>query len=348
MNKVKYIKQLFLYISKLLGLFWFSRYLTRKGLRILCYHGFALTDESMFRPKYFMNHNIFQRRLEYLKKHDYPILNLEKALYELRNGTLPDCTTVITFDDGSWSVYNFAVNLLKKNSFPATIYVTTYYCQKETPIFRLVIQYMFWKTTKDSLDIYDLDHALSGRFNLNKDEEKDKVTWKIINFGEKRCEEQQRLILEGRLGELLNVDFHQIYSMRILSLVTCNEIRSLVSDGMDIQLHTHRHKPCSDDSQFIREIADNKSALEPLVGKPLEHLAYPEGFFNRKLWPYIEAAGIKSAATCESGLNYFDTPSFELKRFLDGNNISNIEFEAEMSGYSELLRLLRSALRNVF
>src|SRR4029077_9557706 len=42
-----------LHVSKCLGLFHMARYLTRRGVRILCYHGFSLDGESTFRPKLF-------------------------------------------------------------------------------------------------------------------------------------------------------------------------------------------------------------------------------------------------------------------------------------------------------
>jgi hypothetical protein len=51
-----------------------------------------------------------------------------------------------------------------------------------------------------------------------------------------------------------------------------------------------------------------------------------------------------SATTCDTGLNHSDAPPLTLDRFLDGNNISWIEFKAEMSGFSDLLRKARSGL----
>jgi len=50
--------------------------------------------------------------------------------------------------------------------------------------------------------------------------------------------------------------------------------------------------------------------------------------------------GIKSAVTCTSGVNDENTHPYKLKRFLDGENISQIEFEAEMCGFLEICRRL--------
>ena len=55
----------------------------------------------------------------------------------------------------------------------------------------------------------------------------------------------------------------------------------------------------------------------------------------------MAALGIKSATTIEPGLNYADTPRFALKRVVDGHPVSDIEFEAEMTGFMEIVRALR-------
>lgn len=343
-------KRIFLYLSKYFGLFFLSRYLTRRGLRILCYHGFSLDDESSFRPKLFIRQETFRRRLELLRARGYPILSLETALRCLDCGDQPNGATVITIDDGYYSTQKIACTLLNEFSAPATIYVTTYYSMKDTPVFRLVVQYIFWKTVEESLNLSDLDRSLSGSFLLSNVEDKENVTWRVIRFGEERCSEHQRIALAKRLGELLSVDFEEICKARKLSLLNGKEIQYLaVHDrDIDIQLHTHRHRLPAEEPNAINEINENRNFLEPLVGKKLQHLCYPSGEWSEEWWLWLSAAGIKSAVTCEAGLNYAETPRLGLKRFLDGGNITQIEFEAELAGYSELLRQVRSGWRRLW
>jgi len=54
---------------------------------------------------------------------------------------------------------------------------------------------------------------------------------------------------------------------------------------------------------------------------------------------------VESAVTCDTGLNYADTPRLALKRFLDCQHVSEIEFEAELSGLKEIMRKARSVIR---
>ncbi|HKA02037.1 MAG TPA: hypothetical protein VKE70_36250 [Candidatus Solibacter sp.] len=97
------LKQLLLSSGKSIGLFALSRYLTRRRLRVLCYHGFALDDEYQFRPGMFIEADRFQRRLRYLFEKRFPVLSLGDALERLEVGTLPSRATVITIDDGFYS-----------------------------------------------------------------------------------------------------------------------------------------------------------------------------------------------------------------------------------------------------
>src|SRR5438067_1858868 len=54
-------------IMKLCGLFHVARYITRDGLRIICYHGFAVAEEHKFRGRLFIRKELFLRRIEYLR-----------------------------------------------------------------------------------------------------------------------------------------------------------------------------------------------------------------------------------------------------------------------------------------
>jgi len=95
------------------------------------------------------------------------------------------------------------------------------------------------------------------------------------------------------------------------------------------------------------EIQKNIAVLAPYSSKPLRHFCYPSGIWSEKQWPILADAGIRSATTCEPGLNSSLTRPFAMARFLDGEDVRPVEFEAEMQGYSELLRRTRGSLRRI-
>jgi peptidoglycan/xylan/chitin deacetylase (PgdA/CDA1 family) len=336
------VKRGFLLACKWLGLFRLARFATRRGLRILCYHGFSFSDEGDFRPRLFMRPETFQIRMQFLSSHKYPVLSLGQACEDLANRSLPNSAVAITIDDGFFGVFQSAWPVLRMHSFPATVYVTSYYAEKQNPIFRIAIQYMFWKTRQETLNSEDLGLPLSSVQPLRPQKQKEETMWEIIRFGESCLDEPGRCVLAEKLGKRLGVPYRTLLESRSLNLMNRKEIRALAEEGMDIQLHTHRHRLPGEFDLVQQEILQNRQCLEPLVGKKLRHLCYPSGIWSHQHWPWLETLEILTATTCDPGLNYPQTPRLGLRRFLDGENVSQIEFEAELSGFSELLRSARS------
>lgn len=336
------LKLVLLFVCRSLGLFRLTRWLTRDKLKILCYHGFALDDETRFRPKLFISGERFEQRLQAIRRHGLQVLPLDEAVERLYAGTLPKNALVITIDDGFHSVATVAAPKLRQHGLPATVYVTTYYVENATPIFRLVVQYMFWKTGQRQLRLAGLPWAADGLVDLGDAAQADKTLWACIRHGEANCSEAQRVELCRQLGELLGTPYETIQRARILHLMTPDEIRGLAGAGLDVQLHTHRHRfPGDDHEQALREIADNRRAIGQWVEGERRHFCYPSGLFEPRHFEWLDAMGVKSSTTCLPGLNAATTPRHGLRRFLDGENIHALEFEAALSGFSDLLRSLR-------
>ena len=110
-------------------------------------------------------------------------MTLDEALLRLREGKLKGNEIVITIDDGFYSVYALAVPILQKMGFTATIYVTTYYVTHKNPIFRLVIQYIFWKTSLKKLLLNDLVVGMEAAVGTTKGAEGEQTAGSIIEFG---------------------------------------------------------------------------------------------------------------------------------------------------------------------
>ncbi|MFX0197030.1 MAG: polysaccharide deacetylase family protein [Candidatus Hodarchaeota archaeon] len=284
---------------------------------------------------------LFAKRLAWLCRHKFKVLNLGEAIHRLQTGKLRRKTAVITIDDGFYSFYKYALLLLKQFNYPATIYITTYYVIKENPIFRLVVQYVFWKTKVDTFVIDGMLPQLKGRRPTKGQAARD-LMWQIIDYGERELTECQRVEVARKLCERLALDYGCLRNMRQLSLMNQGEITQLAKTGIDLQLHTHRHNLPADLDQLDKEINENREILEPLKGKPLEHLCYPSGIWDSQHWKLLKNLGIKTATTSDLGLNKPETHLFRLHRFLDRNDITELEFEAEMFGFKELLRSIKN------
>ncbi len=66
----------------------------------------------------------FKRQMEFLHKHRYNVVGLDKVVsYIEKKEKMPPRTVAITFDDGAYNNYSQAYPVLKKLSIPATIFV---------------------------------------------------------------------------------------------------------------------------------------------------------------------------------------------------------------------------------
>ena len=318
----------------------FSSLLTAGRLQILCYHGFSFQDEHLFRGKLFMAPEVFQRRLEWLRERRYNVLGLDDAVARLQAGKVKRKEIVITIDDGFHSVYALAAPILRAYGMRATIYVTSYYVTHGNPIFRLAIQYMAWKSSRDSVDLFGLGTDSSGTIALHDPRTAEQLRM-MYEFAEERLTEEQRVRIAREFGRRAGVDYDELVGTRRLSLMSPGEIEHLHGQGFDIQLHTHRHRLPMTTAGISREILDNRAVLSALTEDRLEHFCYPSGVFDPGQWPALSALGIRSATTCLPGFNTRATPVLGLRRFLDGQDIPMEEFAAEMFGLKDLYRRAR-------
>jgi peptidoglycan/xylan/chitin deacetylase (PgdA/CDA1 family) len=304
------------------GAFSVARWLTRDRLRILCYHGVSLADEHEFRSRLFMRPETFRRRLALLRRARYPVLPLGEALAALELGRLPPAATVITIDDG-WTGTALSMGpALREYGFPATLYVASYYMDRQTQVFNVACDYLLWRSGSRRLDLARVDPALAGVFEL----------------GNADARENAALALD--------MDPEAFRRSRVMSFMSREEARMLQAWGIDLQLHTHRHRlPLERFEDVQREFCDNRASLAGIAGPSLVHFCYPSGEYRPHQLPWLERCGIASATTTRGGFNRRGAPRYELKRFLDAEDIDELEFEAEMSGLLELLREGRDRLR---
>ncbi|MFO8002562.1 MAG: polysaccharide deacetylase family protein [Marinilabilia sp.] len=340
------MKKIILYICRYLGLFWISRVLYRKKLLILCYHGVSVRDEHLWWPGVFMTEEKFANRLALLKRYRYNVLDLESAVDALNKNRLPPNTVVLTADDGYLNSPGTMVKQCERYGFPLTIYVTSYYSRKSNPVFNVMVQYLFWKTDKKSLvgEFPFADKLGARHWSLEGDQARILAN-QIIDFGREHCNEDQRRSLLVVLCEALGMDFNEMEALGMFMLMGPEEITGLSEKGVDIQLHTHRHRFPVDETIAKREITENRDYLEPLVGRKLVHFCYPSGRWDLAHHPWLKSLDVKSAVTLEIGFNSAGANPLALRRYLDKQDIPEIQFLAEVSGFADLARKMRRKVK---
>lgn len=340
-------KQLLFVAAKYSGGFKLCRLLTANGLRILCYHGIWEGKNSHFSGTLFMSPAVFKQRMEHLKKLGYPVVSLQEGLQKLSTGNLPKGATVITIDDGWYSTYRYMLPIFEQLQLPATLYVTTYFALKQTPITQVALRYLLKESTETHLDVSDLEIEMHGRVELRDSQNRESIAAQI-NEAATRLDHDQRQKLCTAIGDRLNVDYQLLTKSRILDLMTTEELRDALKRGLDLQLHTHRHRISADgQSTLTKEVVENREVLEAITNSTLKHFCYPSGIYSQDYWPELEKLGVESATTCNPGINYAGTHQYDLNRVLDSEDKTNLEFEAELSGFSDVLRAVKSRMLSI-
>jgi peptidoglycan/xylan/chitin deacetylase (PgdA/CDA1 family) len=343
---LRWLKLSFYYTARALGGYRLARWLTRERLRILAYHGFARFDEARFRTKLFITGDTFQQRLSALKSLGYRVVSLDRAVDELTHQRLAPDTVAITIDDGYVSTLTVAAPLLRRYGFPATAYLTSYYMAQQTPVVDLVVGYMLWKTRVKQMDEALVFAGKSKMIALTDSDARQQLLERSIEHCRSLQSDPQRQTFCRTLGNALGVDYDTLVTQESFHLLNAQQARALIEMGVSIGLHTHRHRFPPDALNICRqEIDDNRAYLAREIGSFTNHFCYPSGVYSIDQWSLLSDLGIASATTCDVGLATVKDSVYGLPRFLDGEMVTQIEFEAEVSGFAELLRTALRSLR---
>ena len=310
-----------------------SHFMTRKKLRILCYHGFSYKDQVLFRPKLYIKKETLNRRIEYLLKNNFNFISIDEFSYFLTGNRIGSSSVLLTLDDGWKSTHDLALPILKKHNIPHIIYLYTDCSQREIPVVNVLLQYALWKTSLDRVSYDD------NIYNLKESTESDLLLKQFISSTRELNGDQlnEKLIV---IFGILEVDYSKTREWENFRLLNQEEMEDHLQYGCSFQLHTHHHINPLQDDLLAEELVGNKKIVESVSNQPAEHFCYPSGVYSKDQFSLLKKMGIKSAVTCKPGLNDHKTHPYELKRFLDGENISQIEFEAEMSGFLDICRRL--------
>jgi peptidoglycan/xylan/chitin deacetylase (PgdA/CDA1 family) len=312
----------------------------QQRLLILCYHGISIKDEHEWRGGLYITPSMFRRRLEILAKQKYSALSLNEAVLRLREGSLPHKSVAITFDDGFYDFYLHAFPALKEFGFPATVYQTTYYCDHPYPVFNLALSYLFWRARSQRLD--GSAWGVSGIFDLAAQDGREAAAQAFLEFASRQnFSAAEKDKLASRLASQLGIDYAEILELRILQLMSPGEISAIVAGGIDVQLHTHRHRTPMDEALFTREIRDNRAWLAPHLANVPNHFCYPSGVYRKEFLPWLRAENVISGTTCDHGLAERATDPLMLPRFLDSMGCSEVSFESWLCGASSFLERRR-------
>ncbi|NQD35604.1 polysaccharide deacetylase family protein [Permianibacter sp. IMCC34836] len=304
------LKLAILAFAQTFGLFALARRFTREQARILCYHGFAYRDEHQFIPQLFMQSSTFEQRLQQIERSQFTVVSLTELVERLERGDSIANLLVITVDDGWTGFARFALPQLQQRRWPCTLYLTTWYAEKERPVLNVLRRYLAW-------------HGVS----LPAEQSDNAAEYAALQAAAAAAQ----IDLRCPDGELF----------RLSPLPHFAALAQQPEQPLDIQLHTHRHRLPLAPAALADELQQNRQRIEALSQRSAEHFCYPSGEYTAAHLPLLRANGVRSATTTQLGLVRRDCDRLQLPRILDGENLHPLELAAELSGFMTLIRRLR-------
>lgn len=299
--------------------------MTAGKVRILCYHGLWDADDGFGGNAMFMLPATFERRLDALRRMGVDVIPLSDAVAGLRGkGRLPETPVVITIDDGWHTTWEGMMPALKSRGMPATLYCDTAQLLEQKPICHLIALHL-WKLAPDEAKTAAAERLFSRARDLAIDAD-------------------ERLQAATELAQLFGIDLAPYIRSRAFHYMTAQQLREVADAGIDIQLHTHNHAMHDMSTEAIEEeIAANRAALARILRvspDSFEHFCYPSGEASEAAARYLADSGIASATTAIIGLASERSNLHLLPRIFDGDQLSELRFEAEISGFMHLMRSL--------
>jgi len=310
----------------------------RQRLLILCYHGIAMGEEHGSHPEMFLPAGMFARRMEVLAQSGATVLGLGEALRLLHAGKLPPNSVAITFDDGWADFCTQAKPVLQKYGFPATVYLTTYYCRFNRPIFRFALAFMMWKLREQVAENVAFDW-LPKQLDFRSEANRSDLVRRIDEHAKQQdLSGRQKDDLATAFAEAIGFDYAKFCDERLFQLMTPEEVSEMARAGIDFQLHTHRHRTPLDRDHFIAEIRENRQFIEEMTGSDGRvHFCYPSGAVQPAFIPWLREARVESATTCVNGLATRGGDVYMLPRLLDQCGLVDDEFASWVSGLAAFI-----------
>jgi peptidoglycan/xylan/chitin deacetylase (PgdA/CDA1 family) len=240
----------------------------------------------------------------------YNVLPLSEAARRLHEGTLPAAAATITFDDGYADNLEIAWPILKRNSLPATFFISTAFLDGGRMWNDQVIEAVR-QAPESQLNLQ--------RFNLGIHTLGD-IDSRIACYGNilgrlKYFEHERRAAIAEEIADSCGVP------LECGLMMTRDQLRTLRRSGAEIGAHTHTHPilELMDDFQASREIEAGKSELETIIGEPVTVFAYPNGVPGRdcsvRHAKIVKQLGFSAAVTTEPKFASNKSDLHQLPRF---------------------------------
>jgi peptidoglycan/xylan/chitin deacetylase (PgdA/CDA1 family) len=273
----------------------------RRSLLILTYHRIGdPTSDPYYAPIISASVEAFEQQIRTLRE-THRILNLDEVDRLVESGLdVKEPSALVTFDDGYLDNAIVALPVLIRLEVPATFFLATEFLQDPKLTWWDHLAYVINKSPVATLRLdrpEPMDVSLGSRTDAIAQVVRACLTHHVDDDPEFRTH------LENRAE--VRVDDHALGRTQFM---TWDQARALLSAGMSIGSHTHRHcnlARLSAEGQRA-EMAESKQILEAQLKIPISTLAYPYGWsgaFDASTRQAARETGYRLAFSAIEGVN---------------------------------------------
>lgn len=301
-------------------------------LWILMYHRVLPKNDPRFdleEPGMIVTPSTLDMHLTELKKH-FELVSLDNWVKSYEQGKpLPDKACAITFDDGWFDNYEYAMPILRAHQVPATVFAVA---EKANTDFRfwpnivlglismksskkLARHPMFEEASELARSDYSGERAAECLLNLKKYSE-DEIFRALDSINWKKAFKKSKPELMG---------WKQLIELQDSGLIT-------------IGSHTNTHRRLEtelSDAVLEDEIGASRTKLQDALDSRIDYFCFPNGIYNEKTLNLVRQ-NYRAAVTTDHGINDSETLALhELKRIALHDDISNTpaKFRARIAGW---------------
>jgi len=316
--------------------FYLCRWLNRKYIPILVYHGISSQETPEWTQ---LPLDVFEQQMHYLKQKFHVVSLSETINYIKGKEKIPDYAVVVTFDDGYQSNFTIAKSVLDKYDIPATVFITTSFIRHDEKTSSYLwfdqVYNAFLNTKQETVTV---DEIQLGTLTLSTAKEKITAAEHVIDRLKVFSTKQKNKLVKDIV---LKLNPPQIENPRYKG-ANWTEIRQAYP-RISVGAHTVNHEILTRVPlpQAVKEIEASKTVIERSTGLPVAHFAYPNGRsedFNTAIIDAVKNALYQGAVTTIEGLNRQYDNVYTLKRIAVGSNIDYIHFVLLVSGTIDFVR----------
>jgi len=342
MSKKETMKRVTFPILKTLQMDRLFRYLNRKKILILAYHG-VTKRKFQIPPWTLIPIDSFERQLKFIKE-KYNVITLKQAVAGITNGNkLPGNPAVVTFDDGYKNNLTLALPILQKYGVPATIFLTAGYIGSKE-ILPLDEVYLVITHSKNR-NLITISEIGLGPLLFDSEEAILKSYYETVRVLKRfRTKDQNKYL--ALLKEILESDYEKSDIVEEFRILSREEIHKLAETGLvEFGAHTVSHEILTNISlkEAENEIFRSKKIIGEYLADDITLFAYPNGTeadYNGEHIGCLKKNGFICSVTTVPKLNAINENPYRLRRVNVGPDLTSILnfFALRTSGFTNDLK----------